>query len=51
MKYFVSLIMIILWVMGIVIAKGFWMTAFTLIPFYAWYVTIEKVMYFTGFIL
>jgi len=50
MKYLIGFIMTILWIMGVVLAKGFWMTTFTLIPFYAWYVSVEKIMYVTGFI-
>jgi hypothetical protein len=39
------IITIPLWVAGVVIAKGFWSTFFALIiPFYAWYLSIEALM-------
>ena len=46
----VGLIAVITWLMGIVLAKGFWMTALSIIPFYAWYLVVEKIMVTTGFI-
>jgi len=33
---------IIPWLKGISLAVGFWQTAFAIIPFYAWYLVIEK---------
>jgi len=43
MKYLVSMIAIITWITGIVLAKGFWSTAFAIyLPPWAWYLVIEK---------
>lgn len=42
MKYIVSLILLICWIAGIVIAKGFWSTFFAIfVPLWAYYLTIE----------
>jgi len=42
----------ITWIAGIVLAKGFWLTLLSIcMPFYAWYLIIEKIMVDTGFIL
>ena len=39
------------WLAGIVLAKGFWSTAFTIIlPPYAWYLVVEHLMLFNGFV-
>ena len=41
----VYLIILIGWIAGVVLAKGFWSTLFALcIPFWAWYLVVEKVM-------
>ena len=33
------------WIMGVVLAKGFWLTTLSIcLPFYAWYLVVEKVM-------
>jgi len=32
------------WLAGLVIAKGFWMTACALFPPYAWYLVVELAM-------
>ncbi len=32
---------IITWIAGFVLAKGFWSTFFCIIPFYAWYLVVE----------
>lgn len=34
----------VLWVMGFVVAKGFWSTLFCLIPLWAWYLSIEHIL-------
>lgn len=47
---FAELIAGILWVAGIVIAKGFWATTFALFPGYAWYLSIEFIMRYFGLI-
>ncbi len=33
-----------MWIAGFVIAKGFWSTLACIIPFWAWYITIEHVL-------
>lgn len=39
------LILSIGWIAGVVIAKGFWSVFFAIIiPFYSWYLVIEKLM-------
>ena len=39
------------WIMGVVLAKGGISTMLSIcIPFYAWYLVIEKLMINTGFI-
>lgn len=44
MKYFYSLFLILLWLMGIVLAKGFWSTFFAvIIPIYGWYLVVEAI--------
>ena len=35
---------IVPWLMGLVIAKGFWSTLFAIFPPYAWYLTVERAM-------
>lgn len=45
MKYLLRLIMIVWWVVGVVVAKGFWSTTFAFfIPFWAWYLTAETAL-------
>ena len=41
----IGLIFITVWVMGVVIAKGFWSTFLAIfIPPWAWYLTVERTM-------
>lgn len=45
----ISLILMVMWIMGFVINGSWW----NIIPFYAWYVVIEKTMnhyHFLGYI-
>lgn len=43
MKHLCSLILTIMWVAGIVIAKGFWSTFFAIVlPLWAWYLVVEQ---------
>ncbi len=44
------LISTIIWVFGFVLAKGFWSTVFCIIPFWAFYLTIEYTAAFFEFI-
>ena len=45
MNSLLNLIMFIVWIGGVIIAKGFWSTFFAfIIPFYAWYLVIEHIL-------
>tara|TARA_R110000868_G_scaffold318502_2_gene579228 strand:+ start:193 stop:348 length:156 start_codon:yes stop_codon:yes gene_type:complete len=45
MENLLRLIFFIVWVVGIVIANGFWSTLVAFfIPFWGWYLIIEKVL-------
>jgi hypothetical protein len=45
MKQLVSLILLILWIGGIVLAKGFWSTFFAvIIPFWGYYLVVEQLV-------
>ena len=49
MRAIVNLIMLLTWVAGIVLAKGFWWTCLAIIfPLYSWYLVIEKIMQLNG---
>jgi hypothetical protein len=37
----VGIFMLVAWLTGFVIAKGFWSTFACMFPFYAWYLTLE----------
>jgi len=52
MKHVVKLIWIIIWIAGIVIAKGFWSTTFAIITGGLWslYLVLEKIMQCYGLI-
>lgn len=51
MKYLYTIFMLTMWITGIVIAKGFWSTFFTIVFFpYAWYLVIEKLLIMQGLI-
>lgn len=50
MIYIYRIFVVILWVCGFVIAKGFWSTLFCIIPFYAWYLTLERCLKLAGLI-
>lgn len=54
MKFFtnivVSLFLLISWLSGFVIAKGFWSTLCCIFPFYAWYLVIEKIFIYFGIV-
>lgn len=38
------------WLAGFVVAKGFWSTVFCIIPFWAWYLVIEKILQSIGWV-
>lgn len=43
----VALALLYGWIAGVVIAKGFWSTTFTIFVFpYAWYLVVEKYLMF-----
>lgn len=47
----VFIIIVVTWLMGIVIASGFWQTFISIIlPFYAWYLLIEKFLHSIGWV-
>lgn len=51
MNYFVGLIGFTGWLAGVVLAAGVWGTAFAIcVPFYAWYLVVERAMRMAGFI-
>lgn len=44
-----AVIFLVSWIAGVVLAKGTWATFFSIfLPFYAWYLVIEKVMINSG---
>ena len=43
MKPLINFLLLVIWVGGIVIAKGFWSTFFAVVvPLWAWYMVIEQ---------
>lgn len=49
MKSIISFILFLGWVAGVIIAKGFCSTMFALfVPFWAWYLFIEKILIYGG---
>lgn len=47
----ITLIVVVPWLMGIVISKGFWSCSIAIvIPPYAWYLVVEKVMLINGWL-
>ena len=51
MRDLLIFVMVTTWLAGIVLAKGFWLTVLAVcLPFYAWYLLIERVMQRTGFV-
>ena len=51
MGYIIKAVLIILWIVGIVLAKGFWSTLFALfvIP-WAWYLAVEHILILNGWL-
>lgn len=46
-----KLFMLVWWVSGIVLAKGFWWTVLAIfVPLYAWYLVVEKIFILNGLI-
>lgn len=49
MKYIAYIALVFWWMAGIVLAKGFWLTALAIaLPFYAWYLVVERLMQIAG---
>ena len=45
MKYLIGFVLSLAWILGIVIAKGFWSTFFAvIIPFYSYYLVVEHIV-------
>jgi hypothetical protein len=45
MKYIVGLLFTLMWIAGIVIAKGFWSTFFAIVvPLWAYYLVVEQAL-------
>ena len=45
MKSIFSLISLVVWIAGVVLANGFWSTLIAVvIPFWAWYLVIERLI-------
>ena len=45
MKHVVRFALLLMWVAGVVLAKGFWLTILSIvIPFYAVYLVVEQAM-------
>ena len=46
---FAGILFLLLWVAGVVLAKGFWLTVTAIFcPFYAWYLIIERLLVMFG---
>lgn len=41
-KSVLGVIAVVFWLAGLVVAKGFWTTAFCYFPPFAWYLVVEK---------
>jgi len=50
MKWIVELLLVVAWIAGLVLAKGFWSTLACIIPFWSFYLVVERLMIVTGFI-
>ncbi len=49
MKELVQLVLLVAWIAGIVIAKGFWSTFFAFfVPLWSWYLVIEHLLITNG---
>jgi len=49
-QFIITAFIIVTWFAGIVIAKGFWMTFFALLPPVAWYLLIQRIMQVWGLV-
>ena len=49
MRHVAYVFLLASWIAGIVLAKGFWLTTLSVVlPFYAWYLVIERLMVMGG---
>lgn len=46
----IKFILLMGWILGFVIAEGFWSTLFCFMPLWSWYLVIERIAKLTGFI-
>ena len=50
-EWIVIISMLVPWIIGIVLAQGFWSTVFSItVPPYAWYLTTEKFLQMNGWL-
>jgi len=50
MKAITQLFLMTAWVAGFVLAKGFWSTLFCIIPFWAYYLVVERGLQVAGWL-
>lgn len=50
MTVIIQFILLLWWVAGFVIAKGFWSTFFCVFAPYAWYLVVEKLLIYCSII-
>ena len=48
MKHIVYLFFTLMWISGLVIAKGFWSTLFAIFPLWAYYLVVERALQMMG---
>jgi hypothetical protein len=44
MRHLVALVLLVAWMGGLVIAKGFWSTLFAIFPLWAYYLVVEQII-------
>jgi hypothetical protein len=50
MKHLVMLVLVVMWVMGVVLAHGWWKLLAFVFPFYSWYLVVEQFMMRLGWL-
>ena len=51
LNWIVAVLVIVSWLAGVVLASGFWSTAFAIcFPPYAWYLVVERAMVMAGWV-
>ena len=48
MKHVAGVLCALAWIAGIVLAAGWWKLAALFVPFYAWYLFVERLMQVAG---